>query len=390
MKIAVVIPSFYPAVVYGGTIFSSLNTCKELVKLGQEVFVSTTNTNMYKRLEVPRNKWTELQGIHVKYYNETIVDKLSLRLITSVWKDIRNADVIHVQAIYNTPVPASLFYARMLGKPVLLSPRGVMGDWIMNQGNSFKKTWLKFLIKPFANRVTWHATADQEAQEIRSRFPNAKIAIIPNGIDTEYFAATPWLSRIDFLKQFTGKEFNGDTKVIVSMGRIHKKKGLDLLIDAFDQVLKTLPDTVLLIAGQDEGELAQLQQRIDKYRLQDKIIFTGALNDADKKTFLIHADLFALTSHNENFGNVYAEALASGLPVVTSIYTPWLDLEQNGCGKAVGLNVDEIKQALLDYLNIDKTLVASAARSYIAAYSWESIGKRFQKVFEDLKNNENE
>ena len=99
MRIAVVIPSFYPAVIYGGTVFSSLNTCKELAKLGEIVFVSTTNTDMYKRLEVPRNKWTTLDGLQVKYYNETIVDKLSLRLICSVWNDIRKADVVHVQAV---------------------------------------------------------------------------------------------------------------------------------------------------------------------------------------------------------------------------------------------------------------------------------------------------
>ncbi len=381
MKIGVVIPSFYPAVIYGGTIFSSLNTCRQLVKKGHEIFVSTTNTNMYDRLNVPVSTWIPMDGFFVKYYNETKVDKFSLSLCCNVWKDIRRADIIHIQAIFNTPTPVALCYAFLFNKPVVLSPRGVLGDWIMNQGNSFKKTWLNMLIKPFANHVTWHATAQQEKEEIKMHFPKATIKIIPNGIDTSFYDITPHLSREEYIRRFTGTEIQA-TRVIVSMGRLHKKKGFDLLIHAFKLVREQRPDTLLFIAGQDEGEWSNLKKLSEELHLSEYVYFLGALDGDTKRDFLVHADLFALPSHNENFGNVYAEALAAGIPVVTSIHTPWLDLDEYNCGKAVKLDKELIASAISEYLNKDKP--SKQTKAYISKFTWEAIGQEFSNLFESI------
>ncbi|MGB3619185.1 MAG: glycosyltransferase, partial [Catalinimonas sp.] len=168
------IPSFYPAVVYGGTIFSSLNTCRALTKLGYDVRVSTTNTNMHDHLSVPRNQLMEIApGLRVKYYHDTLVDRFSLPLFRGVAADLAAADLVHVQAIFNSPTPWALHHARRLGKPVVLSPRGVLGDWIMDQGLPFKRWWLRCFIEPFATYVHWHATAEQEREEILRWYPGA-------------------------------------------------------------------------------------------------------------------------------------------------------------------------------------------------------------------------
>ena len=155
MKVNIIIPSFYPAIIYGGPIFSTLFTLKELVKLDNiEVNVSTTNTNMTSKLEVDTNKWLKFENnFYVKYYNETIVDKFSLQLYLNVWKDIKNSEVIHIQSIFNTPTPIALFISRFFKKPILLSPRGSLGCWCLENGNTFKKQWLKFLIQPFAYKL---------------------------------------------------------------------------------------------------------------------------------------------------------------------------------------------------------------------------------------------
>ena len=121
---------------------------------------------MTSKLNVEINKYIDLEeGLHVKYYNETTIDKFSLSLFFNIWKDIKNADVVHVQAIFNTPVPISLFWARLFKKPTLLTPRGSLGTWVMGNGSRFKNLWLKFMIKPFSQYVVWHATAEQEKQE---------------------------------------------------------------------------------------------------------------------------------------------------------------------------------------------------------------------------------
>ena len=82
MKLNLIIPSFYPATVYGGPIFSTLNTCRELAKFDNiDIYVSTTNANMNSKLDIKTNIFTELEkNIFVKYYDETIINKISLSL----------------------------------------------------------------------------------------------------------------------------------------------------------------------------------------------------------------------------------------------------------------------------------------------------------------------
>jgi glycosyltransferase involved in cell wall biosynthesis len=378
VKINVVIPSFYPAVVYGGTIFSSFNTCKALANIGQDVRVSTTNTNMYARLEVAANTWLPIENFQVKYYNETKVDKFSIALLFNLWKDIKWADVVHIQAIFNTPTPIALFYAWLFSKPVLLSPRGVMGDWIMNQGNGFKKKWLRFFIQPFANKITWHATAEQEKKEILQHFPKAKIVVVPNGIDLLAFNAEENLTKAAYLLKFTQKTFIGEPKIVVSMGRIHKKKGFDILIKSFADI-HTIDNAVLLIAGEDEGALHELKQLVQELNLEKNVFFVGPIDGKDKVDFFIHADLFALTSHNENFGNVYAEALASGIPIIASKNTPWSEIVNNQCGSWVDLDSSDIATAIDYWLEQDKN--KDRCRRFISKYSWDEIAKQFDEVF---------
>ena len=91
MRVCLIVPSFYPAIIYGGPIFSTLHACQELVKLDDiEIYVSTTNTNMNSELDVVTNQWQKFEdNFHVKYYKETIVDKFSLQLYLNIWKDIK-------------------------------------------------------------------------------------------------------------------------------------------------------------------------------------------------------------------------------------------------------------------------------------------------------------
>ena len=145
--ISVIIPSFYPATVYGGPIFTSLHTCEELAKIGLEVRVSTTNTNLTSKLDVETNKWLSFsKNFFIKYYNETIIGKFSLQLYLNIHNDIKQADIIHIQGIFNTPIPISLLYAKLYKKPVLLSPHGSFCDWGLKQGNVLKSFWIKTLI----------------------------------------------------------------------------------------------------------------------------------------------------------------------------------------------------------------------------------------------------
>jgi glycosyltransferase involved in cell wall biosynthesis len=333
MKLSIVIPSFYPAVVYGGPIFTSLHTAEELAKLGIEVRVSTTNANMTERLDIESNIWHKREtNLFVKYYNEIIVNKLSFRLLFALWKDITNADIVHIQGLFSYPVPIALVYAKLFKKRVLLTPHGTLGQWCLDSGSRFKLLWLKWLIEPFNNTTIWHATAEMEKEEILSVFHDANVKVIANGILIDEFENYTMLRPDEFMKKFTGDEVDAE-RIIVSIGRLQKKKGFDILIDSFAKVLKQYPEAKLLIAGQDEGEKENLLKQIEDLGLEDKAFWVGAIGGEDKVDFLANADLFVLPSHNENFGIVYAESLAAGTPIVASTNTPWEEVEEANCGK---------------------------------------------------------
>lgn len=378
-----VIPSFFPAEIYGGTITSSLKTCQNLARLGNDVKVSTTNTNMYNHLDVEKNRYVLLeQNLKVKYYHDTILDRFSIPLFFNVHKDIHEADVVHIQSIFNSPTPLALMHASRKKKPILLSPRGVLSYWIMHQGIPFKKPWLNIFIKPFARNIIWHATSEQEKEEILTYFPDAKIHIIPNGIDLSEFGQTKSTSNSEYFKKYF-KE-NMLSPVIVSMGRIHKKKGFDILIRAFNSILPKFPNARLLIAGEDEGEKKSLQKLIYDLNLQDKVAFVGMIKGKDKIDFLTNSDLFVLPSHNENFGNVYAEALAAGTPIIASKSTPWQEVESKNCGKWVENSVDATANAMSELLNEDLQELGNNGIDHIQQYSWQNIGKRFDELFDQM------
>ena len=386
MKLSVVIPSFYPAVVYGGPIFTSLHTVEELAKLGIKVRVSTTNANMTKRLDIEPNVWhKQNDNLFIKYYNETIINKFSISLLLNLWKDIREADVVHIQGLFSYPVPIALLYAKLLKKRVLMTPHGTLGQWCLASGSRFKSLWLKWLIEPFNSITIWHATAEMEKMEILSVLPDANVRVVANGIQLKEFENFNVLIQNDFIKKYTNKTLDAE-KVIISMGRLQKKKGFDILIDSFVKVLEQYPNAKLFIAGQDEGEQDNLQNQIKKLSLEEKAFLVGPINGQDKVDFLANADLFVLSSHNENFGIVYAESLAAGTPIVASKNTPWSEVEEADCGKWVNNSVEETANAIMEMLEKDRDKMRINSRKLAEKYDWKNIALEFKKVFKKMIN----
>jgi len=385
MRINLISPSFYPATVYGGPIFSTLYTCRELAKLGHKIYISTTNANRGIKLNVIVNKPLEFEkGISINYYNDTFPDRLSLPLSINLWGDIKKADVIHSQYIFSSPTPISLFYANQLKKPYLLSPRGSFAPWILSNGIGLKKEYISLFIKPYNKKIWWHATSDQEKNEITDLFPSARIFTIPNGINLEESKSYSELTKEKFIKKFVGLDSSLPSHIIVSMGRLQKKKGFDILINAFYKLREAFPLAYLLIAGQDEGEKENLTKQIHALNLHDRAFIIDPINGADKWTFLHNADLFVLPSHNENFGNVYAEALAAGTPIIASLDTPWKEVEEYQCGKWIKNTTEMTAEAIKELLNSDLIEMGKNGRKYIQKFEWKNIALQFEAAFNTM------
>ena len=386
IKISVIIPSFYPAVVYGGWVFSSVNTCKELAALGTECYVSTTNDNGKQEIEPVEKSFKKIfENIFVKYYKQNFKERFSFSMLFGLYHDIKGCDLVHVQGIFSASTPLGLFFANLLGKKTILSPHGCLGEWCLSDGNSrVKKPYLFLFIQPYANKIVWHVTSDQEQNEVLALYPKAKVTIIPNGIYAEEFANPQLLERSQFIKKYTGIDASA-AKVIISMARLHKKKGLDILIDAFAIVLQTHPNTLLLIAGEDFGEAKALKQQIVNLKLEHKVFLVGQIEGQERVDFFANADLFALSSHNENFGLVYAEAMAAGTPILASTNTPWKEVADLGIGQWVTNTPIDTAKGLNEMLDKDLVELGQMSKQFVVKkYTWKSIGVRFNYLFEQM------
>ncbi|MCL6494930.1 MAG: glycosyltransferase, partial [Ignavibacterium sp.] len=247
---------------------------------------------------------------------------------------------------------------------------------------SLKKLWLKFIISPFAKNLIWHATSLQEEEMIKKVYAKANIWIIPNGIDIDKFKDNEHKKDKLFYKKYSDK-VNENFKIIISMGRLQKVKGFDILINAIS--IAQREDTVLFIAGKDFGERKNLEKLIDKLGLRENVFFIGRIEGLEKVEFLRNADLFALASYHENFGMVYAEALAAGTPVIASTNTPWQDIEKYNCGKWIENTPEKFSKAIIEILNSDSIQMGNNGREYVEEkFSWDKIAVDFKKKIETI------
>ncbi len=393
MRVSVIIPSFYPAKYYGGSIFATLDLYKIFSKNKDFfVYVSSTNANGKTTLKIGadgqkiiKNRFHDPGfGFNIKYYHEIIVNYLSISFLFGIWIDIYKANVVHVQSIFSYPTPISLFICWLLRKKVILSPRGSFANWglVQKTTRNRKKIWIRYLISPFIKRVIWHATSKKEKTEINRLYPKAKVCIMSDGIKTDEYAN---FNEQDHKSAILRSEILPDidfanNKIILFLGRICEVKALDNLLYAFSKYKDYNSNSFLIIAGDDHGFKKDLFEIIRKQKLQSDVFFTGIVHGKAKKTLYKLADLFVLPSHTENFGIVAAEALASGLPVLASNKTPWNNLETMNCGKFVNNDPNSLFKGMIDIFNSDKNELKINALEYAKFFDWNKIAEVYKKI----------
>ena len=167
------------------------------------------------------------------------------------------------------------------------------------------------------------------------------------------------------------------------MSRIHPKKGLINLIRAWDSVHPR--GWELMIAGPDDGgHINKVLAEIKSRGLSGCIHYLGEVNDEDKVKLLYDSNLFILPTLSENFGLVIAEALACGLPVITTKGAPWRTLEEFQCGWWIDLGEVPLINALREATSLSNLeLMAMGKQSIILAsnFEWEAISKKMINVY---------
>lgn len=187
---------------------------------------------------------------------------------------------------------------------------------------------------------------------------------------------------LDAWPQLQGK------RLLVFLGRIHEKKGCDLLIDAYAQAIGNDPALQLVMAGPDQsGLVPALQQRAAALGIADRITWTGMLNGDMKWGALFASEAFVLSSHQENFGIAVAEALGCGLPVLISDKVNiWREIDHDGAGLVAPDTVAGTADMLRRWTALDAPararMAAQAQATFEQRFTVEAMGESLMRVLE--------
>jgi glycosyltransferase involved in cell wall biosynthesis len=304
MKILHIVPSYKPAYIYGGPIESVSKLCEGLVKAGHDVDVFTTTANGKTELPVEAGKTINIDGVNVTYFKR--ITKDHTHISPALWKhlyiNVKSYDIINIQSWWSFLVIIAACICHFKGVKVVVSPRGMLSPFIFNSGQVRKKKLIHALIGRWALSKSWfHATADAEVIECKKVIPGWKGFMIANNVT---------LPDLPLVKK------ENDVFTLIFMSRIHYKKGIEMLLHA----VRDLPFPVLLrIAGSGNTEYThRLKMIVKDFGIEDKVEWLGWVDRESKFKILMDADLFILTSFNENFANVVVESLHMGTPVLVS------------------------------------------------------------------------
>jgi glycosyltransferase involved in cell wall biosynthesis len=283
-----------------------------------------------------------LSSANHKNLKFNFADSPYFRKILKSAENSEEYNLFHGHGLWQLPVHQMARFARGKGIPYIISPRGMLEPWALNSGRLKKKIALwSYQRKDLELASCLHATSVPEAENIRKLGLNNPIAIIPNGIDLSEF-------------QLPKKEEQLKKKNVLFFSRIHPKKGIELLVEAWQMLDKSLRQdwTVEITGNGSKNYIRNLQKLIVQSGLSDEIKITGPRYGVSKYNAFSQADLFVLPTYSENFGVVVIEALASGLPVITTKGTPWQELPARGAGWWIDAGVEPLKEALSEALSV--------------------------------------
>lgn len=316
----------------GGPTVSVTGLCEALLRQGVEAEIATVGTPDIdlSRLRTP---------IHAFPLARPHVLRRSPELHRFLHEQVARFDLIHVHGLWEWPGAYARRAALAAGRPLVVSPRGMLEPWALQQGRFQKR--LAWGLWEHANLRTaslLHATSPQEASGIRRLGLQSPVVVIPNGLEAPEPGPKPVLGR----------------RRALFLSRLHPKKGVDLLLRAWASLEETHPDWELVIAGPGDPDYQKNLQDLARSLGLERLRFQGAVFDQAKWALIRSADLFVLPTHSENFGNVVLESLSQEVPVLTTRGTPWRDLETEGCGWWVDAEPVALAQALGGALGMSK------------------------------------
>lgn len=377
LRLLHIVPTYFPAVRYGGPVRSVHALCAALVRRGVQVSVYTTNIDGESNSDVPLGTPVDMDGVSVYYFPVPALRRLywSPALARQLRKTVAEFDLVHLHSVFLWPTYIAARLAHRAGVPYLMSPRGMLvGDVIRNKSYFVKSAWIELIERrSLAQAARLHVTAEIEGDEVKAlglRLP--EIVCVPNGVS--------WPSR--HISLAAGPFGNTPKPYALFLSRVNHKKGLDRLIRAW----KWVPQLALIIAGNDEETyLPELKALAQSEGVTDRLQFIGPVSDEHKWALYENAEMFVLPSYSENFGNVVAEAMAMACPVVI---TPEVGLaklvSKVGAGVVTPGEPRVLAQAITELHQNElqrKRFGAYGRQAAIELLSWEGVAAQMEAVY---------
>lgn len=262
--------------------------------------------------------------------------------------------------------------------PRVVSLRGMLEPWARNHKRLRKSfAWRLYQSRDLRAAQVLHVTSEQERANLAAAMPGAALAEIGNGLAMPDEASLA----------FAGKESGTGRRQALFLGRLHPVKGLPLLLRAWHEAVPQGWD--LVIAGPDEaGHRQLLEAEIARLGLGSTVSLVGPVTGEAKTRLLMASQLFVLPSHSESFGMVVGEALAHGLPVLTTRNVPWPQLETLKCGWRTEGTAEAFAAALAEATDCPDDVLAAMGRrgrQLVAdEFSWDTLTQRFIALYASL------
>ena len=387
MRILHVVPSYHPAVRYGGPIVSVHALCKALAQRGHEVHVFTTNVDGKANSDVPLGVPVDMDGVKVWYFPVPFLRRLfwSPRMGRALRLQMPSFDMVHTHSVFLWPTWAAARAATRHGVPYVVAPRGMLvADLIKRKSRLLKTAWIRLIGRGnLEHAAAIHVTSRIEGDDLARfgmRLP--PLRIVPNGVDAAPADTANGTVAADIAALTAGPRY------LLFIGRINWKKGLDRLIPAMAQLTAQLPDLQLLVAGNDEEAYQPVLEALARqHGVQQRVRFIGPAYGADKLALLRHATALVVPSYSENFGNVVLEAMAAGCPVVVTPEMGVADIVRES-GSGIVVNGDPaalaacIAQMVSDPDALEKMSVNG--RSIVARqFGWDAVALQMEAVYQE-------
>ncbi len=388
MNILHIVPYFYPAWSYGGTPRVVFELCRELVKKGHNVTVYTTDVFNKNIRQSTNCIEAEVEGIKIKYF-KNISNSLAFNqkvfispaISKALKENLKQFDIVHLHEFRTLQNAAAYKYLTKYKIPYILSAHGSV---LRLMGKDFLKMLfdksIGFKILKSAKRVIAVSNIEVE-QYIKMGVERDRISLIPNGINISEF------ENADKVKGNFRRAYKlSDKKILLFIGRLNAIKGIDFLLNTFAILTKDIKDTILVIAGPDDGYKNEIERRINLLKINDKVLLTDGLYGEDKIAAMTDADIFIYPSRHEIFGIAPLEALMCGTPVIVTDNCGCADFLRETNGGIVVKYQDisgllDSMQTILDNKEEAKKLASNGMELVQRQFNWDEITKDMIKLY---------